>query len=627
MTHPMPARVLALAVSLAGTALTALPARAQVGAFTPDVAIDQDAIAGTRYPDASAKVPLSRVIKSGQQYFNVPFTPATPDPKDPSKRIGDGLGEGPTGPRAFERRAFWPYPWPNAGTTLAGDDNAEGDIYEFPFVKLNGLGATSCFDCHSSIGDYTDPNTPGPGRVRKPSTPGGSGGFSTNAFINDEYPARNVKLIRNPPHVFGTGYTQRLAEEMSIALKAQAEAVCLAAWQTHRPSSLAMTAKGVAFGTIAATPPSSGRTVFDQLALTIEAFKTPTACVLDTSAVAGVEPDLIVRPFQWKGISSSVRHFARDALDFHFSVQATEKVGGLDCDGDGLTNEASLGNVAALAAYVAMMRPPAQEVPPGQEQLVARGAAVFSGQGINGLPAAAKGMCASCHVPSMTIDQAILTIQTPKVPDGKSLDDCPGEAPSLTDPVPASELPANRAFALLFPQVIAAPSVRAAVKTGDPTQIYAAMVPVLAHVDLGDLLRGNVQIDLSLAPDSTLPATMFPRLPVGAGGAVAVPLFSDLRQHSMGGALQDPGSQGADVAGVSVAPPLFVTRPLWGVADSGPWMHDGRGRSLREAILLHGSPGSDAAAVVTAFRALPAADQAALEAFLLTLRLPVAAGY
>ncbi len=603
--------------------LLTAPASAQVGAFTPDVAIDDDAIVGTRYPDAGAKVPLGRLIKSGQQFFNVPFTPARPDPTNEGQFIGDGLGEGPQGPRAFERRAFWPYPWPNAGTTLG--TAADAHVYDFPFVKLNGLGATSCFDCHSSIGVYTDPTTPGAGRVRKPSTPGGSGGFSTNAFINDEYPARAVKLIRNPPHVFGTGYTQRLAEEMSIALQAQAEAACLASKKTGATASIALAAKGVAFGTLSATA-TTAASLAGAVPTAVRAAETKTDCALDTSGVVGVEPDLIIRPFQWKGIASSVRHFVRDALDFHFSIQATEKVGDVDCDGDGKTNEVGLGDVAALTAYVAMTRPPVQQIPAGQEKVVARGTQLFAGQGISGLSAAAKGMCSQCHSMSMTVDQAVLTIQTPAVPDLKGPDDCPAEAPSLTDPVAASELPANKAFARLFPQVLAAPAVQKAVATGDPAKIYAAMQPVIAAVGLDDLQKGNVQIDLSLAQTSDLPASMFPRLPTGKGGSVAVPLLSDLKQHAMGEALQDPGSQGADVAGVAIAPPIFVTRPLWGVADSGPWMHDGRARSLREAILLHGSPGSEAVAVVDAYRALSPSDQAALEAYLLTLRLPVAPG-
>ena len=32
----------------------------------------------------------------------------------------------------------------------------------------------------------------------------------------------------------------------------------------------------------------------------------------------------------------------------------------------------------------------------------------------------------------------------------------------------------------------------------------------------------------------------------------------------------------------------FLTPPLWGVGNSGPWLHDGRAGSLDEAIRLHG---------------------------------------
>jgi CxxC motif-containing protein (DUF1111 family) len=35
-------------------------------------------------------------------------------------------------------------------------------------------------------------------------------------------------------------------------------------------------------------------------------------------------------------------------------------------------------------------------------------------------------------------------------------------------------------------------------------------------------------------------------------------------------------------------PAEWRTAPLWGVADSGPYLHDGRANSLAEAIELHG---------------------------------------
>lgn len=572
---------------------------AQANAFVPGLAIDQKALEEGKYP-------LGRVLEAGQQYFNVPFTPAGEHGE------GDGLGEGRDGPRRFERHAFWPYPWPVNGTTLAARNRQLGDLYEFPFVKLNGLGATSCYDCHSSIGTWNPPGARTSAMVRKPGTPGGSGGFSTNAFINDEYPARSVKLIRNPPHVFGTGYTNRLATEMTLTLQAQAEAARLAA--KNRPGELrtiALRSKGLTFGTFSTT--FNGKTgEFDD----------------DESHVTGVAADLVVRPFQWKGIASSVRHFVRDALDFHFSLQAEEKVAHVDCDMDGKIDEVTLGNVSALTAYVAMTRPPQQQIPRGKETAVRRGEAIFTGSAKDVVPTH-SAMCASCHAPSMRVEQPVLTILTPPIPNITSEDQCPQEAASLIDPVATSnDLPSLRQFNMMFPQVLKNAAVKRALAdpNSSPEEIYRAIAPVLASVNVRDLGKNSYQIDLSLAVSHEVPSYVYPRLAVNDDSSVDVPLYSDLRLHDMGEALQDPASQGSDVAGIAIPPPLFVTRVLWGVADSGPWMHDGRARTLREAILLHRSPGSEANEVIDVFSALPPSDQQAVIDFLLTLRLPVDIG-
>jgi CxxC motif-containing protein (DUF1111 family) len=84
------------------------------------------------------------------------------------------------------------------------------------------------------------------------------------------------------------------------------------------------------------------------------------------------------------------------------------------------------------------------------------------------------------------------------------------------------------------------------------------------------------------------------------------------------------------VAKVCVQPRFFLTRPLWGVADTGPWLHDGRATTLTEAILLHGDSSvpvpanrSEAAPVIDAFVKLSDDDKQALVNFLLSLRLPV----
>ena len=90
-----------------------------------------------------------------------------------------------------------------------------------------------------------------------------------------------------------------------------------------------------------------------------------------------------------------------------------------------------------------------------------------------------------------------------------------------------------------------------------------------------------------------------------------VRLFSDLRRHDMGPQLAERTDRG-------VAPSVFLTRPLWGLGDRGNYfLHDGRARSIAEAIRLHGGEAAEAAG---SFAALPIEEQRAIEVFLLSLR-------
>ena len=58
---------------------------------------------------------------------------------------------------------------------------------------------------------------------------------------------------------------------------------------------------------------------------------------------------------------------------------------------------------------------------------------------------------------------------------------------------------------------------------------------------------------------------------------------------------------------------MFRTPPLWGIRFSAPYMHDGRARGLREAIMAHES---EAQASSDAFALLSASQQSSLIAFL-----------
>jgi CxxC motif-containing protein (DUF1111 family) len=70
------------------------------------------------------------------------------------------------------------------------------------------------------------------------------------------------------------------------------------------------------------------------------------------------------------------------------------------------------------------------------------------------------------------------------------------------------------------------------------------------------------------------------------GSKGRVPLYSDLLVHDMGEELGD-GIQMGLASGTE-----FRTQPLWGVAATGPWLHDGRADSLEEAIEWHGGEGA-----------------------------------
>ncbi|HEX6986936.1 MAG TPA: di-heme oxidoredictase family protein, partial [Planctomycetaceae bacterium] len=63
----------------------------------------------------------------------------------------------------------------------------------------------------------------------------------------------------------------------------------------------------------------------------------------------------------------------------------------------------------------------------------------------------------------------------------------------------------------------------------------------------------------------------------------------------------------------------WKTPPLWGVADSAPYLHDGRAATLDEAIRLHAGQAEPAA---ERYAELSGEDRGKILAFLGTLRAP-----
>lgn len=95
------------------------------------------------------------------------------------------------------------------------------------------------------------------------------------------------------------------------------------------------------------------------------------------------------------------------------------------------------------------------------------------------------------------------------------------------------------------------------------------------------------------------------------GRGVEVALFSDLKKHDMGpGLVESTGHPDAA---------LFITARLWGVADTAPYLHDGRAVTLSQAIELHGG---EAQTARNNFSSLSIGKQEAVLAYLRTLRTP-----
>jgi Di-haem oxidoreductase, putative peroxidase len=62
---------------------------------------------------------------------------------------------------------------------------------------------------------------------------------------------------------------------------------------------------------------------------------------------------------------------------------------------------------------------------------------------------------------------------------------------------------------------------------------------------------------------------------------------------------------------------------LWGLRDSGPYLHDGRAKTLDEAVMWHGGQGAESA---RRFPALTRVEWLQVQAFLKTLVAPASAG-
>ena len=97
-----------------------------------------------------------------------------------------------------------------------------------------------------------------------------------------------------------------------------------------------------------------------------------------------------------------------------------------------------------------------------------------------------------------------------------------------------------------------------------------------------------------------------------AGGSFVVKdIFTDFKRHDLGANFYERNYDGT-------LQTLFMTRPLWGVASTGPYGHDGRSNTLDDVILRHGG---EALASRNEYAGLPTRESDALLKFLGSLVL------
>jgi hypothetical protein len=107
---------------------------------------------------------------------------------------------------------------------------------------------------------------------------------------------------RDAPHLFGLGLKEMLADEITADLRNVRRVTMIQAAKTGHSVTLPLNSKGIAYGSITATPSGS----------------------VDTSHVQGVDPDLRVKPFFAEGSTISIREFVVGALHKEMGLEVND---------------------------------------------------------------------------------------------------------------------------------------------------------------------------------------------------------------------------------------------------------------------------------------------------------------
>jgi cytochrome c peroxidase len=295
------------------------------------------------------------------------------------------------------------------------------------FNRLSAPDANSCAGCHNAPFGIT----------------GGGGDFVTNVFLlaqrfdaltfdgADTLPTRGTvdetgkatslmtaANLRSTTGMFGAGYLEMLARQMTEELQAIRDSVTLG--QTK-----ALTAKGVSFGSITLTKAG----LWD----TSKVEGLPRASILTTGSHD--PPNLIIRPWHQASNVVSLREFTNTAYNHHHGIQTTERFGlNADPDGDNVRNEMTRADVTAVAVWQATLQVPGR--------VIARDAEIEAAV-LKGEESFERIGCATCHVPRLPLDKNGWIYSEPN-PFNPPTNLRRGEARDFTVDLSSNTLPAPR---------------------------------------------------------------------------------------------------------------------------------------------------------------------------------------
>ena len=285
---------------------------------------------------------------------------------------------------------------------------------EFPrnFNRVSAPDANSCAGCHNAPFGIA----------------GGGGDIVANVFVlgqrfdfatfdnNDLIPTRggvdelgNPVLLqtiansRNTLGMFGSGYIEMLAREITTDLQAIRDATPLGGTSV-------LTSKGISYGTI--THNADG---------TWDVSGVQGISPKSLITVGPTPPSLVIRAFHQVSNVVSIREFSNNAFNHHHGIQSEERFGiGVDQDGDGFVNEMTRADVTAASVFQATLAVPGQVIPKDKtiKDAIATGADRFNTIG-----------CATCHIPSLPLKSHIFVEPNPFNPVGNLR---PGDAPDLS---------------------------------------------------------------------------------------------------------------------------------------------------------------------------------------------------